>query len=82
MAEARALLQKLQAIAAKTYVSPTCFAWIHVGLGEFDKAFIWLEQSIDDRDSFIIPIKTYPFLDPLRSDPHFTTLLGKMNLAP
>ena len=81
-AEARSLLQRLEAIAAKAYVPPTSFVWIHIGLGEFDKALVWIERAIEDRDSFIIPIKTYPCLDPLRSDPRFLALVRKMNLEP
>ncbi len=81
-AEARSLLQRLEAIAAKTYVSPTAFLWILVGLGEFDNALVWIERAIDDRDPMIIPIKTYPCLDPLRSNPRFQALVCKMNLEP
>jgi len=81
-AEARSLLQRLQATASQAYVSPTSFAWIHLGLGEIDDAFVYMERSIDEGDAFIIPIKTYPFLDPLRADPRFHALLRKMNLEP
>ena len=28
------------------------------------------------------PIKTYPFLDPIRADPRYLALLRKMNLEP
>jgi len=79
-AEARMLLQQLHAMATQAYVSPTSFAWIHLGLGEVDDAFVWMERAIDARDPKIIPIKTFPFLDPLRSDPRFDALLHKMNL--
>ncbi|HRZ72740.1 MAG TPA: winged helix-turn-helix domain-containing protein [Candidatus Aminicenantes bacterium] len=81
-AEARGLLQRLEAISAKAYVPPTSFAWIHAGLGEFDEVLKWIERAIEDRDSFVIPIKTYPCLDPLRSDPRFLALVRKMNLEP
>jgi TolB-like protein len=81
-AEARMLLQRLHATASQTYVSPTSYAWIHLGLGEIDDAFAWMERSIDEGDAFIIPIKTYPFLDPLRTDPRFPALLHKMSLEP
>jgi hypothetical protein len=30
----------------------------------------------------IIPIKTYPVLDPVHGDPRFQALLRKMNLEP
>jgi hypothetical protein len=63
-------------------VSSTSFAWIHVGLGEIEDAFVWMERGIDEGDAFIIPIKTYPFLDPLRADPRYLALLRKMNLEP
>ncbi len=28
------------------------------------------------------PLKTYPFLDPIRDDPRFRALLNRMNLEP
>ncbi len=80
--EARALLERLHGIASQTYVPRWSFALIHLGLGEIDEAFIWMDRAIDARDPSIIPIKTYPFLDPLRADPRFLSLLRKMNLEP
>jgi TolB-like protein len=82
IAGARAVLEKLEKISARAYVSPTSFVWAHIGLGEYDEALAWIERSIDERDSMIIPIKTYPFFDPLRPDPRFQALVRKMNLEP
>jgi len=79
--EARAVLDRLHRIAQSAYVPPTSFAWIHLGLGEVDEAFVWMERAIEGRDQMMTPIKTYPFFDPLRSDPRYVTLLVKMNLA-
>jgi TolB-like protein len=81
-AEARAVLARLHGIAHATYVPPASFAWIHVGLGETDSAFEWMDRAIDARDRMIVPIKTYPFLDPLRRDPRYLALLRRMNLEP
>ena len=80
-AEARALLEQLHRISAGSYVAPTSFAWIHLGLGETDEAFSWLDRAIDVRDPIIVPIKTYPLFDPIRQDARFWALLGKMNLV-
>ena len=79
-AEARTFLARLDERAARAYVPPTSFAWIHLGLREIDSAFEWLERAIDARDQFIMPIKSYWFFDPIRSDPRFAALLHKMRL--
>jgi TolB-like protein/Tfp pilus assembly protein PilF len=79
-AEPRALLACLHAMSAKSYVPPSSFAWIHIGLGEIDSAFEWLDRAVDGRDQLMMPIKSYAFLDPLRPDPRFAALLCKMNL--
>jgi TolB-like protein/Tfp pilus assembly protein PilF len=80
-AEARALLDRMHTIAAQAYVPASDFAWTHLGLDEIDTAFTWMDRAIDERDPMMVPIKTYPFLDPLRADPRFAALLHKMNLA-
>jgi hypothetical protein len=70
----------LHAVAAQAYVPRTSFAWIHFGLGEIDEAFVWMDRAIEARDHMMTPIKTYPFMDPIRSDPRFAALLRKMKL--
>jgi TolB-like protein len=80
-AEARKVLAGLHAAAGQMYILPTSFAWIHLGLGEVDQAFTWMERAIEERDSIIIPIKSYPFLDPFRAEPRFAALLRKMKLG-
>jgi tetratricopeptide (TPR) repeat protein len=82
IAEARAILKKLPAMASRVYMPPTSFAWIHLALGEMDIALNWIDKAIDACDPIITPIKTYPFFDPLRDDPRFHALLRKMNLEP
>jgi TolB-like protein len=80
--EARALLARLHAAAEENYVPASCFAWIHLGLGELDEAFAWMNRAIDQRDPMMTPIKSYPFFDPIRGDPRFAGLLRKMRLSP
>jgi tetratricopeptide (TPR) repeat protein len=80
MTEACAVLQRLRDMAARLWVPPTSFAWIHLGLREIDTAFEWLNRAVDECDQFMMPIKSYAFLDPIRSDTRFTALVRKMNL--
>ncbi len=80
--DARALLEGAQRAAATGYVPPSTFAFGHIGLGEWNAAFEWLDRAVDGRDPLIMPIKTYLFLDPVRDDPRYRALLAKMNLAP
>ena len=79
-AEASLVLDRLRAISSQGFVLPTSFAWLHLGLGEIDDAFAWMERAVDRNDEWIHPLKTYPFLDPLRADPRFHMLLRKLNL--
>jgi hypothetical protein len=47
-------------------VPPTCFAWIHLGLGDVDETLAWMERAVEAPDRMIAAIRTYPFLDPIR----------------
>ncbi|MDT8069459.1 MAG: winged helix-turn-helix domain-containing protein [Terriglobia bacterium] len=80
--EAREVLRRLHEKATTGYVPPTCFAWIHLGLRQINTAFQWLDRAVDECDQLIMPIKSYGFLDPIRSDPRFAILLRKMGLEP
>ncbi len=79
--EALKILDQLQARANKgEYVLPLGIAWIYIGLGDKDKAFVWLDKAFAERSGGLRQIKTDPIYDPLRSDPRFTDLLRRMKL--
>lgn len=80
--EARSILERLQAMAEKTYVPPTAFAWVHLGLGQIDEVFEALNQAVEVRDHMMTGVKSYWFLDELRGDPRYLEILRKMNLEP
>jgi len=80
-AEARAVLEQLHAAADRHLcVPPSSFAFTYLGLGDVDDAFVWLDRAVDGRDRMIIPIQSYPFLDPLRGDPRYGELLRKLKM--
>jgi tetratricopeptide (TPR) repeat protein len=76
--EARAMLTRLSDLSHTMYVPPSCFAWIHLAMGNLNDGFAWMDQAIDARDPMMMSIRTFPFLDPFRSDPRFQALLDKM----
>jgi hypothetical protein len=69
-------------LARERYVSPYNFAIIYTALGDKDRAFERLNESIDERIMIIYHLKTRPIFDSLRSDPRYVGLLSKMNLTP
>ena len=75
---ARALLDELLALSRSSYVSPFSIAIISLGLEDIDGAFEWMDRAVDMRDPMVIPILSYPFLQPLKTDPRFRALAAKM----
>jgi len=80
-AEARAILDQLHHEAERRYVSPVAFVTVHLGLGETDQAFAWLDRAHDERRGWLCYLKVEPLLDEVRGDPRFRRLLEAMRLA-
>jgi TolB-like protein/lipoprotein NlpI len=78
--EARSLLSQLEEQSRRGYVNPMSFALIHVGLGQVEEAFGWLERAHETR-AFLLPFigVDLPY-EPMRSDPRFASLLRRMGL--
>jgi len=71
----------LRNLAKTRYVRPYYIASIYATLGDKDKAFAELERSFVERDLYLERIAVDPFMDPLRDDPRFKSLLRRMNLT-
>lgn len=80
--DARTLLDRLNELAKKIYVSPYSLARVHIALGEFDQAFVCLERTYQERHGILTYIMVEPLFDRLRSDPRFIDLLRRMDLHP
>ena len=78
--EALATLDELRRIAKPRDPSPFRLAYVHIGLGETDRAFEWLQQAIEARDWQMAMLKVEPAFDGLRSDPRFGALLERVGL--
>jgi serine/threonine protein kinase/tetratricopeptide (TPR) repeat protein len=80
--EARRIGDELARRGQTRYVPPFCLALIALGLGDTRGALEILDRACQERDFYLIYLKVDPRLDPLRGDPHFADLLGRVGLAP
>ena len=84
-AEAEKVLGQLQEMSKQKYVPGAFMSVVYIGLGDKEKAFEWLEKSVNDRDATAftsLNLAGSPIFDPLRLDPRFADLLRRMNLQP
>jgi len=79
--EARKRAVQLQSVQPG-YSRPYEVALIHVGLGERDLAFEWLEKAREQSAPPMTWVKVEPRLESLRSDPRFRALVQRLGLKP
>ena len=79
-AAAEKVLAELHARAASHYVPPISRALVLIGLGRNAEAIVALGQAVDDHSTSMVYAGVDPSLDPLRTDPAFKGLLGRMKL--
>ena len=73
-------LQELTARAGNS-VSAMWIALVHLGLGDLDNLFYWLDRGFEERDGSLILVTAALEFDPVREDPRFKALLGRMGLG-
>jgi serine/threonine-protein kinase len=77
-AGARAVLEQLQERARTSYVSPYHQAFVHVGLGEYERALDLLEKASGQRAAAVYGMKGSFLFTPLRGHPRFESLLQQI----
>jgi eukaryotic-like serine/threonine-protein kinase len=78
---ATALLEELTMRSATGYVSAMWIALVHLGLSDLESLFHWLDRAFEERDGSLILITAAVEFDPVREDPRFKSLLGRMGLS-
>jgi len=67
-------------VALLTTLEPNTVAHVFVALGDHERALTWLERAVEERAPHVVEMAVEPPLDPLRSDPRFVRLLGRVGL--
>ena len=78
--EARAMVDELRRSSQPGDPAPMRIAFLHIGLGETDRAFEWLDKAIDARDWQVALLNIEPAFDTLRSDRRFAALIERVGL--
>jgi TolB-like protein/Flp pilus assembly protein TadD len=79
--EARSILDEMSVCAAEQHVSPYHLAYVHIGLGDLDRAVECLNQAFEERSAGLYGVKGSFLFAPLGSHPGFRALLRRMHLA-
>jgi DNA-binding winged helix-turn-helix (wHTH) protein/tetratricopeptide (TPR) repeat protein len=77
-AEAETLLNVLEDISQRKYISPYSMLLIHLALGSIDRVFQLLEQLYHERNDWLVWLKVSPELRPVRNDPRFQDLMRRI----
>jgi TolB-like protein/DNA-binding winged helix-turn-helix (wHTH) protein/Flp pilus assembly protein TadD len=80
-ADALRLLKELKHRKQTGYVPAAAFVKAYLGLGEYDRAFFWLEEAYKEQSNLLQFLKVHPIFDPVRDDPRFATLVRRVGLA-
>src|SRR5215472_13933706 len=75
---ARSVLAQLTARALDGHVSSTCFALVHMGLGETERALDWLEKGCAQHELPMAMVKVHPVYDPLRGQERYHAIVRDM----
>ena len=77
-AEAETILNVLEDISRRRYVSPYSMLVIHLALGPEERVFELLEQLYEERNEWSVWLKVSPELRTVRNDPRFKNLLRRV----
>jgi len=74
-------LHELKDLSKRRYVSAHAFTWIHLGLGDKDRAFESMQHEYEDRSNCVAWHPVWRLLDGVRSDPRYLDLMRRIGLS-
>ena len=80
--EARAIINQLEGLSKRRYVTGLYFANVYAGLKDNDKAIEYLNEAFEARHPGLVLIRIEPMFDGLRSDERFKQLIKRFEPMP
>ena len=80
-AKAKLALEQLRRLEGHRRLDSLSLAVAYIGVGNNDKALVWLEKAYQEHSSSLTALKVDPTYDPLRRDPRFQAMLRRIGLA-
>ena len=78
--EAKNILDTLNLLSARRFVTSYGVALVYAALNEKDEAFQWLNKAYDERSHWLVWLRTDPRWINIRSDKRFAALVNKVGL--
>jgi TolB-like protein len=78
--EAQKIGARFRDIIARRYIPPTYFGMLYAGIGDRDRAMVWLNKACAERADGLTWLAVEPMMDDIRSDERFQELLEKLGL--
>jgi tetratricopeptide (TPR) repeat protein len=78
--DAERVLQNLQNLQGRKYVTPYGLALVYAGLGDRRSALDWLDRAVADRSNWLVWLKLDPRFAGLHGTPRFEALVHRVGL--
>ena len=79
--KAKEVLELLEERSKNTYVPAYLVARVHLGFGDNDRVFEWLNKACDERYGYLAYLNVDPMFDSIRSDARFADLVRRVGLT-
>jgi TolB-like protein/Tfp pilus assembly protein PilF len=78
--EAKKMADTFKDVMAKRYIPPTYFGMLYAGLGDRERALVWLDKAFRERADGLTWLNVDPMLDDMRPDERFQELVERIGL--
>jgi Predicted integral membrane protein len=79
-AEAQKILDSLISWSSNKFVTSYGVALVNMGLGDKEKAFVWLNKAYEERSHWLVWLRSDPRWDSIRTDKRFIELVNRVGL--